>query len=376
MTQFPYSKELPTECLAACFNDVTNSYKFYWFLSILEHIKKAPKGEPLIIPIKNLLADMIASVWFPTNYFRLSFGKQDRLSQIALDIKEISNLSGGAKKGEIIHEIFIQVQKKSELTEEILSVGRFVPFRFIRPFFSKELKGKSDSQVDKLIVQLAEESFFDVSHPCLYRFIDSPEKSIEIQPNWLDYLQAHIQILTGFCMWHLLTYLQKNNPNVPNIACKLFEPTQRNLKQARTFWDLVFEHLGEIRCIYSEYPMSKDNFSLDHFLPWSFVAHDLLWNIIPTPKNINSAKNDNLPDIDKYFDRFAQLQYKAFSLALDLQKTELIEDYRLLFPTQDLSESSTFPLGYFRQTLANTIVPQIQIAKNMGFSSEWSHKVS
>lgn len=372
MINFPSSKKLPIGYLAACFNNITNAYKFYWFLSILEQIRT---NSTPAIPTKNLLANMVASVWFPTNYFYLSFGKQDRLSQIALKIKATSNLPLDAKKGDIVNEIFAQLRKNSVLANEILDLGRFVPFRFLRPFFSQELQGKPDWQIDKLIVQLAEVSFFDKECLCLYRFTNSPEESIEIQQNWFEYLQEHLHILTGFCLWHLLIYLQKNNPNVPNIASKLFEPTQRDLRQAKFFWQLAFDHLGAIDCIYSGQTIRKDNFSLDHFLPWRFVAHDLLWNIVPTSKTINSAKNDNLPDVHKYFDRFAQLQYEAFSVALNLQKTKLIEDYTLLFRTQDFSEPLTFSLEHFRQTLADTIVPQIQIAKNMGFISDWSYKV-
>jgi hypothetical protein len=210
-------------------------------------------------------------------------------------------------------------------------------------------------------------------HLCPYRFVSIPVESIEIQKEWFEYLQEHLYILTGFCFWHLLNYLQKNNPNVPNIAGKLFEPIERDLRQARVFWQLAFDHLGSIRCIYSDQTMRKDTFSLDHFLPWRFVTHDLLWNIVPTPKNINSMKNDNLPDVDKYFDRFAQLQYEAFVVALNLRKTKLIEDYILLFRNYNFSEATIYPFEQFRQTLYDTILPQIQIAKNMGFTSAWSY---
>ena len=34
--KLPPSLKFPIEHLAACFNRVTNSYKFYWLLSILE----------------------------------------------------------------------------------------------------------------------------------------------------------------------------------------------------------------------------------------------------------------------------------------------------------------------------------------------------
>ena len=41
--------------------------------------------------------------------------------------------------------------------------------------------------------------------------------------------------------------------------------------------------------------------SVDHFVPWQYVAHDELWNLHPTTKSINSSKSNNLPVWDRYF---------------------------------------------------------------------------
>jgi hypothetical protein len=45
--------------LAASFEEVTNSYKFYWFLAILESVRE---NEGRIFTLDSLLARMIASV--------------------------------------------------------------------------------------------------------------------------------------------------------------------------------------------------------------------------------------------------------------------------------------------------------------------------
>jgi hypothetical protein len=373
MVDLPASNKLPVEYLAASFSNVTNSYKFYWFLSILEYIKE---NQTSIIPLNKLLANMVGSVWYPTNYFRLSFGKQDRLNQIALKVKVTTGLAVDAKKGQVVDVTLTCLLTQPDLSKEIFSLGRFVPQRFLRPFFQNLLKGKPDWQVDKLIVELADNAFTNPTETCLYRFVNIPEEAIELQPDWFDYLQRHLNILTGFCLWHLVNYLQKNNPNVPNLASKLFEPEKRDLKQARAFWRLVFDLTEPMICIYSGQTMDKDDFSLDHFLPWRFVTHDLLWNIIPTPKNVNSAKSDNLPKIDLYFAAFAQRQYTAFQSVANLRKTKLLEDYVLLFKKEDFHEVKELSSEQFVAILHDTIVPQIQIAKNMGFTADWSYSAS
>jgi hypothetical protein len=69
MDNLPFDEHLPVEILSAGFRNVTNSYKFFWFLAILEHIQE---DHSRVIPIDQLLARMVAWVWYPTNYFKLS----------------------------------------------------------------------------------------------------------------------------------------------------------------------------------------------------------------------------------------------------------------------------------------------------------------
>lgn len=228
-----------------------------------------------------------------------------------------------------------------------------------------------DWRVNQEIMRLCEGAFSGGNAP-LYRFI---QEGIEIHPDWFGYLVKHMQILKGFCFWHLLNYLQKNNPNVPNIAGKLFEPAKRNMKDARKYWRLAMDQLQPIQCIYSRQPVQQDSFSLDHFLPWRFVTHDLLWNLIPTSRSVNSAKGDQLPDTTRFFDPFARLQYDAFQTVAVQEQGNLLEDYILLFKAGSVTEISTMPFDNFRQVLHDTIIPQIQVARNMGFGVGWSYSL-
>ena len=81
--KLPNSNKLPIEKLSACFTDTTNAYKFYWFLSILDHLLEK---EELHIPLKELAIRMIASAWYPLDYYKHSFGKQDGFKKIAISI--------------------------------------------------------------------------------------------------------------------------------------------------------------------------------------------------------------------------------------------------------------------------------------------------
>lgn len=317
---------------------------------------------------------MVASAWYPLHYFHLSFGKQDRLGQIADHLRAQSiSLDVNARSEEIIGAVLDILAANHPLAKEIRSLGNYVPQRFLRVFFQEQTRGIDDWKVDDLVQALADKHFDNLQSPCLYRFISTPRRSIEIHPVWYEYLQDHIRILEGFCLWHLVNYLQKHNPNVPNIAGKLFRPEHRDLKQARAYWGLVFESVGQVKCIYSCQPISPHDYSLDHFLPWSFVAHDLLWNIIPTPRSVNSSKGDLLPDVERYFDAYAHLQYESVQIVASSRHPKLVEDHLMLLKSASIRQLQETTFEHFRQVLYDTVVPQAQIARNMGFQGNWSY---
>ncbi|MFZ1598374.1 MAG: HNH endonuclease domain-containing protein [Anaerolineae bacterium] len=330
-----------------------------------------------VIPVDVLLARMIAAVWYPLHYFHLSLGKQDRLEAVARQIKVYdSRLQANASQADVVDAVVTHLSTQSPLAQEIRTIGNYVPQRFLRPFFQRELSGIEDWRVNATIESLAESAFHAQVAPCLYRFVTLPGRGIEIQPAWLEYLQQHLYILTGFCLWHLVNYIQKNNPNAPNVTGKLFRPEQRDLKQGHAFWKLVIDEIGPFQCIYSQQLISSDDFSLDHFLPWSFVAHDLLWNLVPTPKAVNARKGDQLPDISLYFGTFAQLQYEAVQAVARSNHGRLLEDYALLYKQDSVAALRSLPFAHFRQILFDTITPQVQIARNMGFAANWSYRAS
>ena len=76
--------------------------------------------------------------------------------------------------------------------------------------------------------------------------------------------------------------------------------------------------------IYSEEKMSEKNFDIDHFVPWSFVANDELWNLMPMEKRLNCSKNNRLPAWDKYFQGFADNQFMMFECVQEKEKVKEI----------------------------------------------------
>ncbi len=370
MYTLPPSDRLPVHHLAAVYDNVTNSYKFLWFLAILDEIEE---NSGRILPISRLLGRMIASAWYPVNYFRISFGKQDILARFVTELLARNLVPLHARNAQVSMIVAQEIASGSGIGQALTTLVSYVPYRFIRPFFAKHLRGMVDAQVNRTIMELAAIYFERADAPSLYRFCSADEAAIELHPLWFDYIQRHIVILRGYSYWHFLTYLQQRNPGVPGLATKLFAPQARNLTLARRFWRIALEKLGNVRCIYSGMEL-EDNYSLDHFLPWRFVAHDSLWNIVPTPRSVNSAKGDCLPDFPTYFVPFAQLQFFAMQAVVATGgHTTLLEDYSMLLATDSISTLASISLTHFQQALHATLAPQVQIAINLGFQHGWTY---
>lgn len=180
----------------------------------------------------------------------------------------------------------------------------------------------------------------------------------------MDYLKVHSKILKNFIYWNLILFLQVRNPNVPNIANKLIRPPYRGslINQRKNYWDIEFKEFGTINCIFTHSSLTIDRYALDHFIPHSFVSHDLIWNLIPIDKNFNSIKSNKLPHMEVHFDDFFSLQKNAFeAIRHHNSKNKLLEEYTYLFP--DLNDINSFDYIRFKEA----IQPLITIAHNNGF---------
>ena len=72
----PQAKTLSVESLTRIFKNTSATYKFYWFMGILDlYVKRGMTR----MNIWDLMVEMTANAWYPVCYFRLSFGKNDSL---------------------------------------------------------------------------------------------------------------------------------------------------------------------------------------------------------------------------------------------------------------------------------------------------------
>ena len=352
--QLPQSDTLTTKALGNIFKDTSATYKFFWFVSILQIHARTDCEK---ISVWDLVIRMVANAWYPIHYFRLSFGKSDSLFSIVMEIHRITQIPIDANQETII-SILTERSKEKDIKNQLSILTKNVPYRFLRPWI--------DTSDDRLMVQRSK----TLENNCLYSLHkDQNEFYILLNPVWKEYLHNHYNILLDFSYWNLIQFLQVRNPNVPAISNKIVRTeTRSSLLKQHQYWDLVISIGGPIRCIYTGKELYTRGYDLDHFIPWSFVSHDLIWNLIPSDGSINSSKNDKIPDLDHYLRKLANLHHDSLQLLLKAHKEpKAIEDYVSLgYTPTDLANMSD---NCFYDLYERTFKPISQIALNMGFES-------
>ena len=336
----PQSLTLPVNLLSTSFNNTSATYKYYWLLAIIHSVEDGS----LIIKKKDLFARMISEAWYTVNYFHVSFGKQDLIQEAILTIKEIEQITIDTDR----YIVFTKIASSSNKnTVSCLShFDKNVPHWFLSSWLPK---------MDRQKIYAASKTFHN---KCLYALY--PDE-IRINPRWVSYLKENAKMLKDFCYWNLALFLQGKNPNVPDIPNKLTKPIlRRGLQGQRKFWDEVLYERQDLKCIYTGNPLVVKNYAVEHFIPHNFIAHDLMWNLIPADKSFNCTKSDKLPPLDIYFNKFYNLQKVAFELMREKQPgNKLLQDYLTIFP--DATQNFT------RQKFSDQIQPLVTIAHNNGF---------
>ncbi len=375
MYNLPNADNLNISALAGLFDSTTNSYKYLYFLSLLDIIKRSNFDNSSSISFRTIIVEMLANAWYPHKYFKLSFGIQDQIAN-KLDALELEITEPILKFRDTDKKLLRTTINNQNIDDIVNYIGRYVPYRLIRPFFTQDTRGLKDYDVNPAIINLSNNQF-DTQKP-LYCFNAENNKdcnAIVLHPEWIQYLKENYIIVRGWASWEWLNYMQQRNPSIPNVVNKLFMPQQRDsLANQTQYWKTILYH-QDIKCIYSQVQLNKDEISLDHYLPWSFVAHDQLWNLIPTTKSVNSSKSNNLPS-QKYFSDFVELQYVGLNISYkNISKNQWLKYTEPFVSELKVSQADDLlNLEILTNAYERTIQPLSSLANIQGFSANWVYR--
>lgn len=368
MTILPISNEIDSSMFSKMILKKTASYKLYWLHAIIEEIIHGKEE----MTFHRLVCRMISLAWYPVREYHLNFGFFDQLGNIINMIAERKIVQNNELPERIL-DIVENVEDK-EICTKIVELYDNVPYKLLSAFIiaANPLTKLSELKNQDVIL------FSQNSTVCFYSIHrESGKLLIRIRPDWYQYIYNNQLIMKDWIKYQIILYLQEKNPNVPAIPLKI-EPQRedRSLAKQWKFWDLVRASY-ELRDFYVgdilvETAVRKEKPSLDHFIPWKFVMHNELWNLVPVAQGTNSAKSDSLPDLNKHLEHFCRVQYRAFDTVRATGKLNgLLEDYHNIHIILRQDANGIYEKvaeDVFCKALSDTIIPLHQIALNQGYS--------
>ncbi|MEA4921869.1 MAG: HNH endonuclease domain-containing protein [Eubacteriaceae bacterium] len=358
----PINDNLKISNLAQLFNNMSESYKLFWFRAI---VRKILEGKREMF-YDELIDSMTADAWYMVSEYRLNLGPSDTLESLVDTAYRKSGLKSNEKRETILE--FMRLADDREIREKKMTLIKNVPYRLQAPFLGRS-GGYPWNSIPKMIEIINREENL------IYSFFDGQglERGIIVAKQWAEYITKNAAIVQGWIELNLIEYLQKRNPSVPGIPNKLRPPEARQLTRVKKYWDAVAE-ISPIHDIYTGEILDKREISVDHFVPWSYVAHDELWNLGPTTRNVNSSKSNDLPEWGEYINRLCGFEYEVFHITE--QNDQLMHMFKICEKVHINSNDVRIKLyrsgisaGEFSENLKTLMMPVYDSARNMGFGS-------
>lgn len=304
-----YQNNLDIEGFSNMMKDPSYCYKFYWLEAIVNLISEGKEETTF----NEIIDEMIANAWYSVVEFHIHLSGvvsgevKDGLERAVLKLCSISDLNSNASKMEIKDAIKTH---NAELLQEKKQLTNMVPYRALAGFFARHDQNVKWDSITRLITYI--EMFNNTYERLPYILGTSPnlQKEVIFSKDWIKMIQDNTVAILGWIQYEKVKWLQNNNPDVPGLVYKLapLNEKMRKLANVRKLWTSIMD-LHVIHDVFTEDIIKVDDFDVDHFVPWSFVMNDELWNLMPMDSGLNSSKSNKLPKWDPFFKKFAENQF-------------------------------------------------------------------
>lgn len=306
-----YYNALDIDGFSRMMNNPSFCYKFYWLEAIVQLISENRTEATY----DEIIDEMIANAWYPVVEYHIHLSGilgngevKDNLERAVIKLQKLSGLPTNATKIEIKNAI---QEFRPQLHVEKMELTKNVPYKSLSGFANKtEEKISLDGSAGRMIAYYNRLSKSDICLPYTFGEKNGLERKLTFNHAWLQMIKDNTVSIMGWIQCEKVKWLQNNNPEVPGLIYKLdlSEEKIRKLNQVHKLWDGILE-LTPILDVFTDDRIDANKYDVDHFIPWSFVMNDELWNLMPMDSSLNSAKSNKLPHWDDFFVRFAKNQY-------------------------------------------------------------------
>ena len=310
-----YHNTLDIEAFSLMMKDPSYCYKFYWLEAIVTLMSEGVKDTTM----DTIIDEMICHAWYSVREFHIHLSGiqadgrvRDGLERAVLKLTELSDLPANASRVEIRNAI---AEHNAELKDAKEQLTNMVPYRALAGFFAKSKEPVNWNSVRRMTEYIRRIDSTQIRLP--YTFGDSSKlkKEVHFNEEWMRMIQDNTVNILGWVQYEKVKWLQNNNPEVPGLIYKLapMDEKLRKLGKVRKLWEGILD-VSPVQDVFTGQPIVAKQYDVDHFIPWSFVMNDELWNLMPMDSSLNSAKSNKLPKWDPFFMIFAENQFRMYEM--------------------------------------------------------------
>ena len=133
----------------------------------------------------------------------------------------------------------------------------------------------------------------------LFYSFSKSEEWIRLNPRMYEFVCKHKVAIEKMNYYEWARFLEKVNEDsaVDHLLSKIDESTMRTRNSLAYYRDILFEEF-ENKCFYCGVSLTKRRVEVDHFIPWSFIKDDQIWNFVLACPECNRNKRDKLARVD------------------------------------------------------------------------------
>ena len=131
----------------------------------------------------------------------------------------------------------------------------------------------------------------------LFYSFSRKEEWIQINPEMYSFLCKHKILVEKVNYYEWAKFLEKVNEE--SISTRILNKIDESSKRSNLsiYRDILYKEFESKNCFYCGKRLKPEQIHVDHFIPWSFIKDDNLWNLVLSCPACNMKKSDRLPDI-------------------------------------------------------------------------------
>lgn len=146
-----------------------------------------------------------------------------------------------------------------------------------------------------------------------YKLPSKDNRFIELREEALSFFHDSYNELSKILIYEWAKFLEKTN-FTPMLISKIEGLGLNNRSPLTKYKNILLKQM-DARCFYCDKDVKNKDIHIDHFIPWSYVYEDSIWNLVISCSECNLKKSDYLPPeecIEKIKNRNIKYGFNAY----------------------------------------------------------------